>query len=94
MDSQQRITSFHEKTRGAYLNAGIYAFDNVFLEHIPDRTPCSLEYDLFPAMLGEGIHAFVSHAPLHDIGTPARLDAFRTWTATVTGNPLERAARC
>lgn len=94
LDSQDRITSFNEKTRSAYLNAGIYALDPMFLDKIPERTPCSLEHDMFPAMLGQGIHAVITQAPVHDIGTPARLDAFRTWMSTSTVKHVERGAAC
>jgi NDP-sugar pyrophosphorylase family protein len=94
LDSQHRITSFHEKTRSMYLNAGIYALDPMFLDKIPERTPCSLEHDMFPSLLGQGIHAIITHAPVHDIGTPARLDAFRTWMSTSTEKHVEKGAIC
>lgn len=94
LDSQHRIASFDEKTRSLYLNAGIYALDSIFLDQIPERTPCSLEHDMFPAMLGQGIHAVIAHAPVHDIGTPARLDAFRAWMSTSAEKHVERGAAC
>lgn len=94
VDSQYRIVSFNEKTRSIYLNAGIYALDPMFLDQIPERTPCSLEHDMFPAMLGQGIHAVITQAPVHDIGTPARLDAFRAWMTTSAEKHIEKGAAC
>ena len=94
LDSQHRIMSFNEKTRSMYLNAGIYAIDPMFLDQIPERTPCSLEHDMFPAMLGQGIHAVITQAPVHDIGTPARLDAFRAWMTRSAEKHIEKGAAC
>ena len=94
LDSQHRIMSFNEKTRSMYLNAGIYALDPMFLDQIPERTPCSLEHDMFPAMLGQGIHAVITQAPVHDIGTPARLEAFRAWMSASTETRVEKGAAC
>lgn len=94
LDSQHRIMSFNEKTRSMYLNAGIYALDPMFLDQIPERTPCSLEHDMFPVMLEQGIRAVIAHAHVHDIGTPARLDAFRTWMSTSTEKHVEKGAAC
>ncbi len=82
LDATARITGFHEKTRGAYLNAGIYAFERPILDQIPDRRPCSLEYDVFPMLVGQGLYASVQQAPVHDIGTPARWSEFQAQYST------------
>lgn len=94
LDVDHRITSFHEKTGGAYLNAGIYAVERPVLHQIPEHLPCSLEYDVFPALVGRGLYASVHHVPLHDIGTPARLEAFRTWMAVSKGASDEKRVSC
>lgn len=94
IDAQYRITSFQEKAEGAYLSAGIYALDASFLERIPDSTPVSLEVDIFPAHVGRGMFAYISDAPLYDIGTPARLEAFRRYMTTPIATPAERTASC
>jgi NDP-sugar pyrophosphorylase family protein len=94
IDTDYRITSFQEKSEGAYLSAGIYALDTAFLEHIPDSIPVSLEIDIFPAHVGRGLFAYVSDAPLYDIGTPARLDAFRKYMAPSITPYIERTASC
>jgi NDP-sugar pyrophosphorylase family protein len=95
MDGHGRISSFHEKgTSGSYLNAGIYACADQFLDYIPDRGSSSLEYDVFPSLLVKGIGGFVTSEPLYDIGTPERLTAFRALSASrLIQAPAERA-RC
>ena len=80
--------------RSPYLSAGIYALDTAFLEHIPDGIPVSLEIDIFPAHVGRGMFAHVTDAPLHDIGTPARLEAFRKYMAPSIAPQVERIASC
>jgi Nucleoside-diphosphate-sugar pyrophosphorylase involved in lipopolysaccharide biosynthesis/translation initiation factor 2B, gamma/epsilon subunits (eIF-2Bgamma/eIF-2Bepsilon) len=82
LNSEGRIVAFHEKGPGSFLNAGIYALESRVFEHIPDRIPCSLEQEVFPRLLERPIYAVLCEAPLHDIGTPARLEEFRTWNRT------------
>jgi NDP-sugar pyrophosphorylase family protein len=95
MDRDGRIVSFHEKgTSGSYLNAGVYACDVRFLDHIPNHHPCSLEHDVFPALLEKEIRGFVTRAPLYDIGTPERLNAFRTFSSSRLIHRTEERARC
>ena len=76
-----RITAFREKARtgdAGFISAGVYAFSRAVYGAIPARKPCSLEREVFPALLkGRGLYALVCRAPLSDIGTPARLAAFR-----------------
>ncbi|UVT14548.1 MAG: NTP transferase domain-containing protein [Nitrospira sp.] len=79
MDAQHRITAFREKgadRSGGYHNAGIYVFDRSAIELIPAVKPCSLEIDWLPTLIPSGVSGFVSHGPLHDIGTPERLAEF------------------
>lgn len=93
LDHHGRIVGFQEKgTSGAYVSAGIYACDSRFLDSIPERRPCSLEYDVFPALLSTDIGGFVVSAPLYDIGTPARLNAFRSMSRKrLVNSQTERA---
>jgi NDP-sugar pyrophosphorylase family protein len=78
--SDQRITAFHEKTPGvsAYINAGVYALSRAAVAGIPGGRPCSLEREVFPALLDAGLYAYPVEAPLYDIGTPERLERFRS----------------
>ena len=76
LDSTQRyLTGFNEKVSGlgrpAWLNAGAYVIERELLERVPRDLPCSLERDVFPAALADGvpIAAHPSSQPFFDIGT-------------------------
>ncbi len=66
-----RIISFSEKgeERGL-VNAGVYLFERNVLPLIPLNTNYSLEYDLFPKMVGKGLYGYQTDGTLIDIGTP------------------------
>lgn len=68
-----RITAFREKSSAPgerWINGGVYIFERDFLEAMPDRAPLSLETEVFPGWIANGIHAFESAARFIDIGTP------------------------
>lgn len=66
-----RIISFSEK-RGerGLVNAGVYLFERNVLSAIPCDINYSLEYDLFPKMVGKGLYGYQTDGTLIDIGTP------------------------
>lgn len=67
-----RVTGFREKGKGAptgFVNAGAYIFDRKIFEHIPEG-PASLETDVFPRILGQGLYALEQRGVFIDIGTP------------------------
>jgi len=71
-DATKRITGFNEKTgkQGpGFINAGVYVFKRAMLERIP-KGQCSLEKDVFPGMLEQGMYAFEAQGIFIDIGTP------------------------
>jgi NDP-sugar pyrophosphorylase family protein len=79
-DADGRIVSFSEKGREGVtglINAGVYALDREVLDAVPAGEPCSLELTVFPSLLGRGLYAHRVEQPVHDIGTPERLEAFR-----------------
>lgn len=95
LDGRSRITSFSEKRPDAaskYHNAGVYVMHRGLLDRIPDDRPCSLETDLLPSLLPEGVFGFVSEAPLFDIGTPERLAGFRLSQRTWIQGPRPQRA--
>jgi D-glycero-alpha-D-manno-heptose 1-phosphate guanylyltransferase len=68
-----RVTGFVEKSGGDFpglVNAGVYIFNQAVIEHIPDG-PTSLEKDIFPQLLDQGMYALELHGMFIDIGTPA-----------------------
>ncbi len=72
-DSNHRIAEFCEKTGDdspGLINAGVYVFSRALLEHIP-HGPTSLEKDVFPKILGQGVYAAEQRGIFIDIGTPA-----------------------
>ncbi len=85
IDEEKRILSFDEKeeSAGPYMNAGIYLMERKVLSEIPDKKPCSLEYEFFPDLLSQGVYAYFTPAQVYDIGTPERLDFFRRHYQTI-----------
>jgi NDP-sugar pyrophosphorylase family protein len=72
VDGSKRIIGFSEKTGNTSpgtINAGIYLFQRSVLKSIPEG-PSSLEKDLFPKLLTQGMYALEQHGMFIDIGTP------------------------
>ena len=58
------------------ISAGAYVIEREVLGMLEHGEPASIERDVFPALVGEGLHARVHDAYWLDIGTPQRyLDA-------------------
>ena len=73
MDEQNKIVEFTEKGRTAargLINAGVYIIENLALQEIPGKIPCSLEHDFFPFMIERGINGYKTGGRFIDIGTP------------------------
>ena len=72
MTTEGHVSGFKEKSDGdptEFINAGIYVFNRRILDYIPDGT-ISLERDIFPSVLDQGIYALEQHGVFIDIGTP------------------------
>ncbi|TSC82489.1 MAG: nucleotidyl transferase [Parcubacteria group bacterium Gr01-1014_20] len=72
-----QILSFNEKVvggDGGFVNAGMYFMNKTILSLLPPQVAFSIEYDLFPKILGQKCLAFISEAELVDIGTPERYE--------------------
>lgn len=73
MNERNEIEKFMEKKPKAVfglINAGVYIMKTSIFQEIPDKIPCSLEYDFFPSMIGQGIFGFKTKGKFIDIGTP------------------------
>jgi D-glycero-alpha-D-manno-heptose 1-phosphate guanylyltransferase len=73
VDAEGRVTGFAEKTCSAapgLVNGGIYIFNEAVLRRIPNG-PASLERDVFPSLLDQGVYALEQRGMFIDIGTPA-----------------------
>jgi len=72
VNSQNQVLAFREKSQNAepgWINGGIYLFDRkVFDRSLP--VVFSLEKDLFPQLLKDGVFGFRTDGIFIDIGTP------------------------
>lgn len=82
-DDEGWLAGFHEKIPGrGLINGGVYLFRRDCLCGLGKKGACSIEYDLFPALIAQSARLRVvpvSGAPFIDIGTPeslAQADAF------------------
>jgi mannose-1-phosphate guanylyltransferase len=91
------VTEFVEKpapdqidTRN--ISAGAYVLERSVLELLEAEQPASIERDVFPRLVGEGLYGYASDAYWLDIGTPARyLEAtFDILEGTVGTNVRQR----
>lgn len=79
-DRDGRVTSFVEKVDGAtgYTNAGVYLIEGEALSGFRSEPPLSMERDVLPKFVEEGLYAILGDDFLVDIGTPASLAAAGT----------------
>lgn len=69
------VLAFLEKTGESApgeINAGMYALQRSVLDLVPPGENVSIERDVFPRLVGEGLHGLVLNGYWMDIGTPER----------------------
>jgi len=82
VDGNGRVTKFAEKKQGlgaGWINAGIYFLSHELLRSIPEGRSISLEHDIFPPRIEQGIHGYLNQGRFLDIGIPdafARAESF------------------
>ena len=81
-DADGRVTEFIEKGEGDVpsnrINAGAYVIERDVAEAIPPGRAVSFEREIFPGLVGNGLHGYLAEGYWIDIGTPDRyLEA--TW---------------
>jgi len=72
VDEQNRVFRFSEKMeipKSGVINGGVYVFNRDIFRSIPNG-PSSLEKDIFPALLNQGVFALEQDGIFIDIGTP------------------------
>jgi D-glycero-alpha-D-manno-heptose 1-phosphate guanylyltransferase len=72
MDAKGRVIGFAEKQGSdvpGVVNGGVYVFSHAVLQYIPTLSG-SLENDIFPRLLSEGVYAQEQRGLFIDIGTP------------------------
>lgn len=79
---QGDVLRFSEKSPEAgpgWINAGLYWIERPVLERLPRGKSLSLEREVLPSLIGQGLHGFRQHGAFLDIGVPedyAKADAF------------------
>jgi mannose-1-phosphate guanylyltransferase len=74
-DEEGRVLAFLEKTgerEPGEVNAGMYVLERSVLDLIPAGESVSIERDVFPRLVGAGLHGLLLHGYWLDIGTPER----------------------
>lgn len=72
-DANDAVTRFEEKGRACapgWINAGVYCLGREVISCIPAGRAVSIEYEIFPILIGAGLYGFRVDAPFIDIGTP------------------------
>ena len=74
-DESGRVLEFTEKTGNPVpgeINAGAYVLQRPVLDLIPPGQAVSIEREVFPRLIGEGLHGLLLDGYWMDIGTPER----------------------
>jgi mannose-1-phosphate guanylyltransferase len=74
-DADGRVLEFLEKTGEAVpgeINAGAYVLDRSVLDLVPAGRAVSIEREVFPRLVGDGLHGLLLDGYWMDIGTPER----------------------
>lgn len=87
IDPTGSVTSFVEKATGSssdrltaepgLINAGLYVMEAPILAAIPEGRPVSLEREVLPTLVGDGLRGEVFSAHFTDIGVPEDLALLR-----------------
>lgn len=73
INSKGQVVSFDEKSEHAaagWINAGIYLLKKELIMSIPEGKGISLEQEIFPERIGQGLYGFQSDGSFIDIGVP------------------------
>ncbi len=74
LGANNQITAFNEKSEDviSFANAGVYCFKQSIFSLMPPQENFSLEYDVFPSLVSQGLYGFQTEKSFQDIGTPER----------------------
>jgi mannose-1-phosphate guanylyltransferase len=77
LDQDRSVTDFVEKpssdrVESNLISAGAYVLERSVLEHVPPDRNVSIEREVWPLLVGDGLYGFPSDSYWLDIGTPAR----------------------
>ena len=88
VNTEGRVLSFDEKSANGgagWMNAGIYVLSHHLLLTIPMNRAVSLEREMFPAWIGQGLYGYCNTGRFLDIGTP---EAYATTEQFFAPEPL------
>jgi mannose-1-phosphate guanylyltransferase len=74
-DEEGRVLAFREKTgerKPGEVNAGMYVLERSVLDLVPPGESVSIEREVFPRLVGAGLHGLLLDGYWLDIGTPER----------------------
>jgi NDP-sugar pyrophosphorylase family protein len=95
IDPDGAVSQFAEKEKrggpGA-INAGVYLLSRQVIHSIAEDTAVSLEYDVFPALMSNGLYGYPGRGRFLDIGTPEDFAAAEEFFAAM--NERETTALC
>ncbi len=84
-DEQKRVNIFAEKVPGfageGWINAGMYLFPKHIIAAIPDGKEVSMEREVLPGLLAQGVGSFQCDGRFIDIGLPETLEQAQTFFA-------------
>src|SRR5258708_15408368 len=73
VDDTGRVTEFVEKNPNSgpgWVNAGVYLIAKNLIADLPAGCAVSLEYEVFPSLIGKGLYGYQADGRFLDIGTP------------------------
>jgi D-glycero-alpha-D-manno-heptose 1-phosphate guanylyltransferase len=98
LDATRRIVGFAEKgqeARAGLINGGIYVLTRDVLDLIPPRQMCSLEREIFPALIDHKLYGLPCQGFFIDIGVPADYERLQTDPSPLfVANGEKRQATC
>lgn len=80
------IQTFHEKTQTdgpGFVSAGIYVIQKSLLTNVPSGKKLSIERNVFPTWIGNGLYGYKTNQRFIDIGTPESLTAAKQFLAKI-----------
>jgi len=96
-DGDGAVTEFVEKPSPdqidtSNISAGVYVLERSVLDLLEPEQPASIERDVFPRLVGDGLYGYVAGGYWLDIGTPERYleGTFDILEGTVTTSVRER----
>lgn len=85
IDHDGAVIQFAEKQQGGsgLINAGVYLLSPRLIDSIPEDTAVSLEHNVFPALMNQGLYGYQERGRFLDIGTPEDFAAAEQFFAAI-----------